>query len=152
MTTDEIASWECRVMAGHDLTDFADVVQVLRILRRTAMSTLEPPLPAAKAFFWFENLSEFDAMIDMLGVWSTLSVTADAAELADTLARLYLVLSDALTADPRRPSDDEIVWRYVCGQIAETTACQVAGWSSTQLVEECLWRGLPSSSDGDLSP
>ena len=143
MTLEEITAWERQQLADHDLTDLADTVQLLRTLAWSASLGLKPPLPTARAFVWFESLHEFQPTIDLLCQRAAEATTPEDRATCETLARLYSAVHDALTAGPRRPTDDELVWRYVTGEIGDRTAQYLAGWDSRQLIEECLLRGLP---------
>lgn len=143
MTLEEIAAWERQQLADHDLTDLADAVQLLRTLAWSACLGLKPVIPTARAFVWFENLPEFQPTIELLRQRAAEATTPEDRSMSEMLARLYSAVHDALAAGPRRPADDELVWRYVTGEIGDRTAQYVAGWDSHQLIAECLRRGLP---------
>lgn len=148
MTVEEIAAWERRQLSGLDLADLADCVQLLRTLAWSAGLGLRPPLPTDRAFLWFEDLDAFQPTIDLLTQRAAEAATPEDRAMCEMFARLYGVVRDSLLAEPRRPPDDELVWRYVAGEIGDRTAQYVAGWSSHQLIEECLRRGLPPLQTG----
>lgn len=143
MTPVEIVAWERQQLADHDLTDLADTVQLLRTLGWSASLGLKPALPTARAFVWFESLTEFQPTIEMLRRRAADATTPEDRAMCEMLARLYSAVHDALAAGLRRPTDDELVWRYVTGEIGDRTAQYAAGWDSHQLIAECLRRGLP---------
>lgn len=149
MTLSEIAAWEKQLLADHDLTDLADTVQLLRTLAWSARLGMKPGLPTERAFIWHENLHEFGPTIDLLRQRAAAADAPEDRAMCETLARLYAAVRDALAAGPVRPSDDELVWRYVSGEIGDRTAQYVAGWDSYQLIEECQRRGLPPLQMGD---
>ncbi|MFC4171637.1 hypothetical protein ACFOYU_06150 [Microvirga sp. GCM10011540] len=55
----------------------------------------------------------------------------------------YLPVAFGANPPPRQPSDDELVRRYVAGEIGDRTVKWVTGWDHWQLIDACLERGLP---------
>lgn len=142
MTAEQIVAWERQLLAERDLTDLADVVELLRTLAWSARLGVVPAIPVERAFVWFEDIGEFGPAIDLLHQCALTAAAADRKAMCELLARLYAVVRKALLAEPHRPSDDELVWRYVCGEIGDVTACNVAGWTGHELLAQCRCRGL----------
>jgi hypothetical protein len=69
------------------------------------------------------------------------SLRASAPELADEWASL----ADEFVIEPRpcMPDNDELLRRYVRGEIGDRTVRWLTGWDAFQLIDECLARGLP---------
>ena len=144
MTPEEIAAWEADLLADHNLTDLADCVQLLRTLSWSVALSLQPPLPPRQAFIWFEDLDAFAPLIAELRERAGAAECAGQCAMLGAFVRLYHILHEALAAGPRKPGEDEVVRRYVRGEIGDRTARYVMGWESHQdLIDACLRRNLP---------
>ena len=75
---------------------------------------------------------------------------ADAAH--NEMARASLVnlsirareLVSAMPLELSVPSEDDLVWRFVAGDIESATACHVTGCSHEQLIDACRFHGWPT--------
>jgi hypothetical protein len=143
MTVDEIAAWETKQLSDHDLTDLADAVQLLRTLGWSACLQEWLSIPSQMAFVWFESLEAFQPTVELLKLRAIEATSPEYRAMAEALARLYSAVHQALVAGPKRPTDDELVWRYVIGEIGDRTVQHIAGWDSFRLTAECHYRGLP---------
>ena len=56
------------------------------------------------------------------------------------LAHLRTLFS-AFESSLPSPTDDELVDRLMDGELDPVTVCQIAGWSESQLADECSRRG-----------
>ena len=122
-----------------DYRDLADLVQRLRMIGwRAGLG----PARLGIHVPWFEDLDEFPSSIAELRLICETAVGERAEEAAIILAEMERVHA-ALAEGPRRPSADEIVARYVGGEIGERTAQYVMGWDARQLIDECRIRRLP---------
>lgn len=140
MTIDEIDAWEWQMLERRDLTDLADCVQLLRMLNwSVALSRLE----IADAFLWHENLAAFAAVIEQLRAAARDDDDAETRAFAGAAARLFGVVHGALAAGPRRPTEAEVVRRYVAGEIGDRTAQYVLGVDAHGLIDACQRLGLP---------
>lgn len=128
-------------MAGRDLGNLTDLVQLGRDIGRVATQMLDPPISAAVA----------DARHWVPTDWKTVAAlledriaTAPPNDqmLEAALLRLYSTLAEALSAELPRPSDEDVVWSFVLGNIDMTTVCLVTGWQERELLEQCIYRGL----------
>lgn len=130
--------------------DLADLVQTLRVLGAAAVFTLDPPVPPDLAFVRFDD----DAGLELVSRWLVRSSVVATDPETRARARALLVrfrsIRRALLLQPQRPSEDTIVWRYVCGEIDGSTACSIADWSEADLVRACASRGFPNSMASNL--
>jgi len=140
VTSKKTADWEARMLREHDLGDLADCVQLLRVLNWSAALSFGA---GGQAFLWHEDLDAFAAVIERLRDIGRAGDDAEKRELAMSLSRLYGLVHDALVAGPRRPSEAEIIRRYVAGEIGDRTAQYVLGIDSWGLIGACQRHGLP---------
>jgi hypothetical protein len=134
-----------------DYGDLADVVQQLRMIGFRAYLG---PAKLGIHVPWFEDLHEFPSYIAELRLLAETCVGERAQEAAAILAEVERV-HEALKAGPRRPEADEVVARFVGGEIGDRTAQYVMGWDAWQLIDECRKRGLPpfqDIDDGEIPP
>lgn len=134
-----------------DYDDLADVVQQLRMVGFRAYLG---PAKLGIHVPWFEDLHDFPPYIAELRLLTQACVAERAAEAAVILGEVER-LFEALKSGPRRPEADEVVARYVGGEIGDRTARYVMGWDAWQLIDECLKRGLPpyqDIDDGEIPP
>lgn len=136
---EDLDAWEQEMVDKYDLSDLADCVQMLRVL---GWST--PGMKVEGAMIWYENLHEFGPVIAQLDAIEGEDATAAAA-----LARLYRRVHAALMNDPRRPSEEDVVRRYVRGEIGDRTARYVLGIDAWGLISVCRKYGLPPIQIGD---
>jgi hypothetical protein len=61
----------------------------------------------------------------------------------------FLAGAFAASPSPRMPDDDELLRRYVKGEIGDRTLRWVRNWDHWQLIDECLARGLPPMQMGE---
>ncbi|MHA6643645.1 hypothetical protein [Mesorhizobium sp. A623] len=125
-----------------DYTDLVDVVQRLRMIGWRASGGLAKLSVGKHPWPWWENLNDFGPYIQAL---------KDLAETTDGERRqecLYLAAETervhaALLAKPKKPDADDVIARFVGGEIGDRTAMYVMGWDHWQLREECAKRDLP---------
>ena len=146
MSDESIEDWEARMLREHDLGDLAGCVQLLRMLNWNAALSLET---GSELFVWHKNPDEFEHAIEQLRRIGMGDEDATRRTLAMSLARLYVVVRDALAAGPRRPSEEEVVRRYVAGEIGDRTARYVLGVDAWGLIDACHRHGLPPIQIGD---
>lgn len=130
------------VPAPGEPDDLAEVVQKLRVLGAAATFTLNPPLAPDLAFVRFDDGAGLKRAIRCLVV--TCDNAPDPKERARgrKLLLRFRRLRRRLLQRPQRPSDDELIWRYVCGEIDAFTICSIADWSETDLAHACALRGF----------
>jgi hypothetical protein len=112
----DIIELERELLRAHDLTDLADCIQLLRTL---AWSTLGMEMARGVVHVWHEDIDAFAPAIAALD--EIAGAAGEHAERAAMLSRLYARVRDALLAGPRRPTEREVVMRYVRGEIGDTT-------------------------------
>lgn len=126
-------------MAARDKSR-GQIHQLLRMLNWNAALSLKT---GSELFVWHENPSEFEHAIEQLRRIGMGDEDSEKRTLAMSLARLYVIVRDALAAGPHRPSEEEVVRRYVAGEIGDRTARYVLGIDAWELIEACQRYGLP---------
>lgn len=125
-----------------DAPDLADVVRDLRLVGATAVLVLDPPLSLDTAFVRFDDPAGFEKARHELAQTAQVAADPRVRARAIALAGRYIAAQRALDQQPKIPSDDEIVWRFVSGEIDAATACCVTGWGERELADVCCFLGL----------
>jgi hypothetical protein len=126
--------------------DYGDLAELVQQLRMVGWRAYLGPAKLGVHVPWFEDLEDFPAYIAELRLLAETGVAerADEARLIlEEIEKLY----EALKAGPRKPSADEVIARYVGGEIGDRTARYVMGWDVWQLHDECRKRNLPPWQD-----
>jgi hypothetical protein len=127
-----------------DYRDLADVVQRLRMIGWRASLG---PAKVGVHVPWFEDLHEFPAYVAALDALAMLP--GERGDEARMLAAETRRIHEALVAGPKRPTADDVIARFVGGEIGDRTVRYVMDWDAFQVAEECVKRGLPPWQDVD---
>jgi hypothetical protein len=91
---------------------------------------------------WFEDVDEFDGYLAALRNRAEADDPEVREECGILVAEAERVFN-ALRSGLPKPGPDDVVARYVGGEIGDRTAQYVMGWDVWQLHEECAKRNLP---------
>jgi hypothetical protein len=117
--------------------DLANLVQALRMLMWRSSGRLHDAVG--------EKAWRLLADLDWQRPSSLLLVAERLQPSAPELAEEWASLADELVVvpRPRMPDDEELLRRYVRGEIGDRTVRWLKGWDAFQLIDECRKRGLP---------
>ena len=91
---------------------------------------------------WFEDADEFDGYLAALRNRAEADDPEVQSECGILIAEAERVF-DALRSGLPKPDPDDVIARFVGGEIGDRTAQYVMGWDVWKLHEECAKRNLP---------
>jgi hypothetical protein len=134
------------VMADEfDPIDYGDLVAVVQPLREIGWrGSLGPAKMSVTKhrWPWFEDVDEFDGYLAALRDRAESNDAEVQEECAILIAEAERVFT-ALRSNLPRPDPDDVIARFVGGEIGDRTAQYVMNWDVWQLHEECAKRNLP---------
>ncbi|KAB2678069.1 hypothetical protein [Brucella tritici] len=133
-----------------DYTDICDVVQRIRMLNWAATLNSVRQTPAIKGWLSHDELDSFLPFIEALNKQVREFEDDKAKEVARRLIteteRVYAALQ---IGGIRTPPVDEVLKRYIAGDIGENTAKIVLDLDSRQLRDALQTHGLPTMQDSN---
>lgn len=133
-----------------DYTDICDVVQRIRMICWTASMNSMGKSPAVQGWLSHDELDSFLPFIEALNAQLREFEDGKAKEVARRLIteteRVYAALQ---IGGIRTPPVDEVLKRYVSGDIGENTAKIVLDLDSWQLRDALQTHGLPTMQDSN---
>lgn len=134
-----------------DMSDLADVVQRNRMAMWSGIGLHGYEHP------WHEDLEDYPSVISTLERMLKLETDDKRRVQVEHVLGEYRAVYEALLAKPRKPSLDELLDRYLRGELGDRTVRYVMGWDSPwTLIETLQSRGLPifhgalADDDGDI--
>lgn len=124
----------------YDMTDLADVVQRSRtamwaLLGVKDLDTLKLP--------WFQEPDSYPAAIGHLRDIRDRQTDERATEAVDHAIAEYSAVHEALLAGPRKPPLEELLQRYLAGELGDRTVRYIMDWDDPyELFEQLRKRGL----------
>jgi hypothetical protein len=128
-----------------DPIDYGDLVAVVQRLREIGWrAALGPAKLPVEKHRWprHEDIGAFDPYLEALRNRAECGDSEVRQECAILIAEAERVFA-ALRSDLPKPDPDDVIARYVGGEIGDRTAQYVMGWDVWQLHEECSKRNLP---------
>jgi hypothetical protein len=120
--------------------DLADLVQALRMLMWRSSR-------------FVKDCGEDGWRILVVMDWRRPASLEDVANLLrdrqPDIAAEWSFLATAFASGPRMPDVDDLLRRYVRGEIGDRTVKWVMDWDHWQLIDECVARGLPPMQMGE---
>lgn len=122
----------------YDMTDLANVVQRNRMAMWSGIGLRGYEHP------WHEDLEDYPSVVSTLKRMLTLETDNKRRSQVEHVLGEYRAVYAALLAKPRVPPLDELLDRYLKGEIGDRTVRYVMGWGSPwTLIETLQARGLP---------
>lgn len=125
-----------------DPIDYGDLVAVVQRLRMIGWRASLGPAKIKEQWPWFEDVDDFDRYLGALLLRSEFCDPNLREECEILIAEAERVFA-ALRSDLPKPDSNDVIARYVGGEIGDRTAQYVTGWDVWQLHEECAKRNLP---------
>jgi hypothetical protein len=134
------------VMAAEfDPIDYGDLVAVVQRLREIGWrAALGPAKLLVEKHRWprHEDIDAFDPYLEALRNCAECDDSAVREECTILIAEAERVFT-ALRSDLPKPDPDDVIARFVGGEIGDRTAQYVMNWDVWQLHDECAKRSLP---------
>lgn len=133
-----------------DYTDICDVVQRMRMICWVAMLNSMKRSPKIQGWLYHDDLATFPPFIETLNAQVREFEDGKAKDVARQLVteteKVYAALE---IGGIRTPPVDEVLKRYIRGDIGDRTAKVVLDLDAYQLIEALQQHGLPLMQDAD---
>lgn len=144
-----MSDWE-KAFPPIDYTDICDVVQRLRMICWTASLNYMRKSPGISGWLYHDDLSSFPPYIEALNAQVREFEDGKAKDVARRLVTEVEKIYAALQIKGiRTPPVDEVLKRYISGDIGDRTAKIVLDLDAYQLIDALQEHGLPLMQDAD---
>ena len=131
-----------RLRSASRALDLADAVQAWRDLAWCILVVTD--ISADLAFVFPDDNEAQRRLLELIDGRADVAHNAmERASLVKLAVRARELVS-AMSLELLVPSEDDLVWRFVTGDIEPVTACHVAGCSHEHLLDICRFRGWPT--------